>query len=233
MDGPDQKYVSRWSNLKDSHIANLAELDALTVASSPEDTSISPAYLFSLLRSVLPAGATYIHDAVTLTADLISQLQLTEPGTSFSKGGSGIGWAPGASIGYKLAHPEKFVCCITGDGAFLLSSPASVYLAAEHLQTPFLTVILNNGGWKATRKALKDVHGNGVAVHASDEELGSGFGAEEGAAPGYVGIAFAASGGRLWGHSVNRRQDLEWVLKQAVHEVSVEGRGAVMEVTLR
>lgn len=231
MDGPDQKYVSRWSDLRESHKANLNELYGLTVP-FPEDDTISPAYLFSILPRVLPAGATYIHDAVTLSPALISQLQLTVPGTSFSKGGSGLGWAPGASIGHRLAHPDKFVCCITGDGAFLFSSPASVYLDAERLKAPFLTIILNNGGWKATRKALRDVHPDGEAIRASDEELGIAFGAKQGAAPGYVGIAFAASGGRLWGHSVNQRQHLEWRIAEAVHMMSVTGSGAVIEVTL-
>ena len=161
VNASDQKYVNRFSDLRDSHMANLNELYGLTIPLDHRDESISPAYLFSRLPRVLPAGATYIHDAVTSSHMLHSQLQLTDPGTSFSKGGSGLGWAPGASIGYKLAHPKNFVCCITGDGGFFFSSPASAYLAAERMETPFLTIILNNGGWKATRKALRWLEASG------------------------------------------------------------------------
>ena len=65
----------------------------------------------------------------------------------------------------------SFVCCISGDGNFTFSSSSALYWTSYQHKTPFLTIVLNNGGWKATR-SFNDVHSQSLAVRTTDEELG-------------------------------------------------------------
>ena len=65
-----------------------------------------------------------------------------------------------------------FICCISGDGNFKFSSSSALYWTSYQHKTPFPTIILNNGGWKAMRSRINDVHSQSLALRITDEELG-------------------------------------------------------------
>ncbi|KAF7189926.1 Benzoylformate decarboxylase [Pseudocercospora fuligena] len=221
----------RWALMESAH---KCRLEMLETRSQPSWTgAISIDYLGASLRRVLPQDTIYVHDAVTNTTALLEQLQLQKPGTCLGKGGSGLGWAGGAAIGVKLAKDREgstsLVCSISGDGAFVFGVPTAVCWAQKRLATPFLSIVLNNGGWKATRIGIKDVHPSGLASAASDDELGIDLTDDS---PDYVGVAVAASNGSLWGARVAKAEELEDNLRQAVQIVQKEHRGALLEVII-
>lgn len=228
-------FEQRWLSLKAEHAARMRTLAAHAVPRA--DGSISSDHLFATLRQILPNNTTYVHDAVTNTIALFEQLQLTRPGTAFGKGGSGLGWAGGAAIGISLAMRKyetegrpsltardsrddtaRLIVSITGDGGFMFGSPGASYWAQHRLKTPFLTIVLNNGGWRATRFAGVD-----------DEAIGYDLTKD---APDYVGIAIAASNGNLWGKRISDVGDLQGALQTAVRVVMTERRGALLEVVI-
>jgi thiamine pyrophosphate-dependent acetolactate synthase large subunit-like protein len=217
------------------------------LAEASKDGLITKNFLFRKLREAMPEDAIFVHDAVTNQVSLSEQLQLSRPGSNFSKGGSGLGWACGAAIGISLASRRydtsnrpnvslldspssgKFVCMIIGDGSFVFSTPSAGYWAAYRHKTPFLTVIINNGGWKATRSCLNDVHPDGMAASMSDGELGIDL---EFDGPDYGGIAKAASNGNLWTRKVERCEELEQALQDAIEAVE-GGTGAVIDAVVK
>jgi thiamine pyrophosphate-dependent acetolactate synthase large subunit-like protein len=235
------KGVEKRKEIYDAGIALLAER-----AQPKGDGFLRKDYLFHTLRKVLPDDTVFVHDAVTNQVTMSEQLQLTRPGSNFSKGGSGLGWAGGAAIGISLAlrryntanRPNitllqdkdggKFVCMIIGDGSFMFSTPSAVYWAAHRHKTPFLTVIINNGGWKATRSCVDDVHPDGLAASMTDIELGVDLKSD---GPDYCGIAKAASNGRLWTRKVEKCEDLRRALEDAIQAVK-EGTGAVIDAVV-
>ena len=211
------------------------------------DNTIHPDLLFATLRDVLPKDTIFVADAVTNQSRLLEQLQLNAPGTFFTKGGSGLGWAVGASIGMKLALrsrnnsialiPEDntsesdgpLVCCVIGDGAYMFSNPAVAFLDATGHETPFLTVVINNGGWNATRMCVDDVHPQGVAASNQDGLYKNHL---KTVRPNHVGIAKAASGNSVWGVRVEREQELCSALQDAVKMVLQEKVGAILDVAV-
>jgi len=211
------------------------------------DNTIHPDLLFATLRDVLPKDTIFVADAVTNQSRLLEQLQLNAPGTFFTKGGSGLGWAVGASIGMKLALrsrnnsialiPEDntsesdgpLVCCVIGDGAYMFSNPAVAFLDATGHETPFLTVVINNGGWNATRMCVDDVHPQGVAASNQDGLYKNHL---KTVRPNHVGIAKAASGNSMWGVRVEREQELCSALQDAVKMVLQEKVGAILDVAV-
>ncbi|GAB7355537.1 hypothetical protein MBLNU459_g6018t2 [Dothideomycetes sp. NU459] len=242
-------FKDRWERLQQKNKDRLQSLANL--ASPRPDNSISVDILFSALRKSMPSDTVFASDVVTNQVPLSEQLQLSTPGTNFTKGGSGLGWAGGAALGIKLATrpynldsrpnvrkldqtqqgsaPDRLVCCVCGDGSFLFSSADAVFLASTRLDVPFLTVVVNNGGWKATRSCINDVHPGGAAARASDDVLGIDL-SEVG--PDYVGIAKASSGNRMWGKQVRAGDELAGALEEAVKVVLEERRSAILEVVV-
>ena len=121
---------------------------------------ISPAFLFAEARKACPSDTIWVVEAVTETATVADQLQVTVPGSLYSSGAGGLGWSGGAAIGIKLATDAqnagagKFVCQIVGDGCFMFSIPSSVFWIARRYKVPVLTIVINNNGNETTSETL-------------------------------------------------------------------------------
>lgn len=233
---------SKRSALKKAHEDGAALLQKQALPSS--DGSLTKSFLFRKTRETLPRDAIFVSDAVTNQSPMMEQLQLTDPASNFTKGASGLGWAGGAAIGIGLAtkmydlasRPNinrqeskgRFVCSFIGDGSFMFSVPGAVYWASHRHKCPFLTIVINNGGWKATRSCINDVHPGGLASNTTDEGLGIDLRME---GPDYCGIAKAAANGNLFTARVEKAAELEDVLKRAVMAVE-EGIGAIVDAVI-
>ncbi|KAH7063588.1 putative acetolactate synthase [Macrophomina phaseolina] len=240
-----EDWGARWEALGREHAEGWRLLDER--AAPRADGRLSADYLFRSLRRLLPDDTVWVSDVVTNQVALSEQLRLDVPATNFTKGGSGLGWSGGAAIGMKLATQlydtanerpcvnrrqegaggsARFVCSITGDGSFVFGAPSAVYWAQYQHKTPFLTVVVNNGGWKATRSCINDVHPDGLAAKTSDQGLGIDL---RGGGPDYLGIAKAAAGGNLVTERVESVLALEEAVVRLVREVQECKIGAVLE----
>jgi thiamine pyrophosphate-dependent acetolactate synthase large subunit-like protein len=245
QDAVQSEHSSAKHSRQSSHAKGLKILHDLALE---RDTDIIHAdLLFAALRTNLPEDTILVADAVTNQGRLLEQLQLNRPGTFFTKGGSGLGWAMGASIGIKLALRSRespigqaspsntselhdpLVCCVTGDGAYMFSNPAVAFLDATGHQTPFLTIVINNGGWNATRMCVDDVHPQGTAAGSKDGLYKNHL---KTVRPDYVGIAKAASGNTMWGLRVDRERELSSALQEAVNIVKREKVGAILDIVI-
>ncbi|EED13738.1 acetolactate synthase, putative [Talaromyces stipitatus ATCC 10500] len=244
-------YAERWNAVQASYKESqiLVVTRALRAAETPEAPSTVD-YLLHTLRSVVPDDTFFVSDSVTNQVLLNEQLRFTRPGSHLTKGGSGLGWAGGAAIGVKLATrlydltdrpdvkcktstdqaEEPLVCMITGDGSFVFSVPTAVYWASHRHNCPFLTIILNNGGWRATRQCIVDVHPQGVASTVTNQELGISLELD---GPNYGEVAKAAANGHLWTKRVTRVADLQNVLIEAKKVVLEQKISAVVDVIVK
>ncbi|PYI17398.1 thiamine diphosphate-binding protein [Aspergillus violaceofuscus CBS 115571] len=248
-----QRWQARAEARKAAYDKGQAQVDARGAALlSTPDVPCSVDYLCSRVRELLPRETVFVTDSVTNQVAMTEQLRLHRPGSHLTKGGSGLGWAGGAAIGVQLAaarydlsnrpvvqqkaagdpssEPRPFVCSITGDGSFVFSVPTAVFWASHRYQCPFLTIILNNGGWNATSQCLKDVHPTGVAAGLSKEELGISLVAD---GPDYGGIAKAAANGNLWTKRVECVGQLDEAITEAIRVVVDETTSAVLDVIIR
>lgn len=125
--------------------------------------------LSALLARELGPDAIVFDEGVSHADDVRMGTRCARPGSYFGQGGGSLGWGGGAALGYKLMRPEAEVAWITGDGSFVFAAPTSLYLTAQRYAAPFLTVILNNGGWRAVRMAADRMYGpQGHAARAGE-----------------------------------------------------------------
>jgi thiamine pyrophosphate-dependent acetolactate synthase large subunit-like protein len=245
-------FDERWEAVKQSYDEGRQVLlnRAVKKLQTP-DAPCSVDFLCHTIRSLLPSNTIFVTDSVTNQVTVSEQLQFTRPGAHITKGGSGLGWSGGAAIGVKIAtalydvsdrpnirrksagntatEEDPFVCTITGDGSFVFSVPTAVYWASHRHNCPFLTVILNNGGWRATRQCITDVHPHGIAQETSNEYLGISLEAD---GPNYGEVAKAAANGHLWTTRVTRVADLEKALTEGKRVVLEERMSAVVDVII-
>lgn len=205
------------------HRARLIE--RLASAEAKPRAGLTLEFLLSRLRNRLGAGAIVLNEGITNYPVVHHHLMPTRAGTLFASGGGSLGWNGGAAIGAKLAAPESDVVTITGDGSYMFSIPSAVHWMARRYGTPFLQIILNNGGWNAPRHSMLAVHPAGHGSRAADLDIGFD------PAPDYGQIAVAA-GGALARPLVNC-DDVDAALDEAFHAIRTQQRCCVLDVQLK
>jgi acetolactate synthase-1/2/3 large subunit len=151
------------------------------------------------------------------------QGRLTRPGSFFRlTPAGGLGWSMGAALGTKLAAPDRLVVATLGDGAYIFNNPVAAHYVSQAENLPILTIVFNNGGWEAVRRANRSMYPDGIAVQSNRQPL-SDF---------TVDTAFEklveANGG--YGARVDDPAELPKALEAALHAVQVEGRQALLNV---
>ena len=198
--------------------------DTLAAREKPDAQAITAEYATACVRRQIGPEAIVVNEGVTNYSAINNHCARTLPGTRFTSGASSLGWNGGAALGMKLAAPEKEVVCLTGDGSYMFSIPSTVHWMARKYQTPFLTVVYNNRGWRAPRFSALAVHPEGYAAKADD--LNIAFDPP----PDYAGIAAAAGG--AYARKVQKVDEVESAVAEALRAVREEKRCAVLDVWL-
>jgi acetolactate synthase I/II/III large subunit len=134
--------------------AYFAEIQALKAAwfEQVELKSGSDAIPMTMARAVREVQAASADDAIVVTGaglpqGMVKQRWVTrQPRTHLTSGGfSTMGFTLPAAIGAQLAHPDRQVLAVCGDGDFLqtMQELQAAILAA----TPVCVVVLDNSGW--------------------------------------------------------------------------------------
>ncbi len=186
---------------------------------------ITPEYLTAMLRHRIGADTMVVNEGVSNYQTIFNHLAISRPGAMFTSGGGSLGWNGGAAIGAKLACPDKTVIALTGDGSFMFSVPSTVHWMARRYNTPFLTIVYNNGGWKSPKLSTLAVHKDGYASKSANLDMS--FHPQ----PDFAGIAAAAGG--AYARVVDRVEDVEDAIDSGLKAVQVEGRCAVLDVRLK
>jgi len=103
---------------------------------------ISMPRVMAEIEAALPPDAILVDEAITAGPDLVRTVQFEAQGDYVGARGGGIGQALPGALGVKLAHPDRPVLAVSGDGSAMYSIQA-LWTAAHHdLAVVFL--ILNN-----------------------------------------------------------------------------------------
>jgi benzoylformate decarboxylase len=98
--------------------------------------------LMAEIEEALPPDAIVVDESITAGPDLARTVQFERAGDYVGARGGGIGQALPGALGVKLAHPDRPVVALSGDGSAMYSIQA-LWTAAHHgLAVAF--VILNN-----------------------------------------------------------------------------------------
>jgi benzoylformate decarboxylase len=127
---------------------------------------IDPDYLTLQLVEAMPDNAIMVDEGLTSGRQLLSLRPHRERYGYHALASGGIGWGVPASVGVSLAHPQRPVVCLSGDGSAMYSIQA-LWTAAHH-KLPLNVVICNNGGYRIIKQRL-------LAFHGDDHYVGMDF----------------------------------------------------------
>ena len=185
--------------------------------------SLSTEAVCAALGRLIDDDTIVLNEAITNAGAIARYLPRVKPGTMFGNAGTSLGWSGGAAVGIKLARPDSTVVSLVGDGTYFLTVPSSTYWVARHYSTPVLTVILDNGGWNATKQNLIKQHPAGTADRDDRYWVNLGQSADLPSIAQASGGAYAAT--------VRTLAELEPTLAEALARVRA-GQAAVVSIRL-
>jgi benzoylformate decarboxylase len=104
------------------------------------------------IRGALPHDAVVVDETITASLDLARSFDFQRPGDYFGGRGGGIGQGLAGALGVKLAHPDRPVVAISGDGSAMYSIQA-LWTAAHH-DLAIVFVILANREYRVLKHNL-------------------------------------------------------------------------------
>jgi len=206
------------------HNEYIEQMTTMTEKPSSPDT-ITPHFALSRIHAHLDDQCIILSEGISNYRPICDVLMRSIPGTYFTSGATALGWHGGGAIGAKLAQPEKTVISITGDGSFLFSLPSNVHWMARKYNAPFLTIILNNRGWKSPMLSALAVHKQGYSSKSTSDELHVTFD------PSCDHAQVAVAAGAGFGVTVKRPDEIDGALTKALETVR-NGRAAVVDIWL-
>ena len=162
----DPKRTARWiSELRKVETEKRAEEEEQL---NDDRSPLHPMRVYRELGEFLDRDAIVIGDGGDYVSYAGRVFQTWEPGTWMDPGPYGcLGAGPGQAIGAKLAHPERQVCLLLGDGAFGFSGMEFDTMARHNL--PVVAVMGNNGIWALEHHPMKFLYGYSIAAELRPE----------------------------------------------------------------
>ncbi|MEZ4621587.1 MAG: thiamine pyrophosphate-dependent enzyme [Caldilineaceae bacterium] len=137
------------------------------------------AYL-NAIREVLPDDGYFVRDVTQLGYVSEFAFPVYQPRTFISPGYQGtLGWGFATALGVKVAHPDKPVVAVCGDGGFMFTMQ-ELATAVQH-KINLVTLIFTDGAYGNVLRMQKENYGGrviGTALHNPDfAKMAETFGA--------------------------------------------------------
>src|SRR3954451_13059524 len=113
---------------------------------------VQPLALLHAIGEMLPRDAVVIEEALSSAPGIRQLIKSDDPQSYFGLRGGGIGWGLPASIGVKLALPDRPVICLSGDGSAMYTCQALWTAARYKLGVTF--VIFNNTSYRILKQRV-------------------------------------------------------------------------------
>jgi acetolactate synthase I/II/III large subunit len=162
----DPKRAARWvEELRKTETEKRAEEREML---DDDRAPLHPMRVYRELDEFLERDAIVVGDGGDFVSFAGRVWETWEPGTWMDPGPYGcLGAGPGQAIGAKLAHPERQVCLLLGDGAFGFSGMEFDTMARHNL--PIVAVMGNNGIWALEHHPMKFLYGYSLAAELRPE----------------------------------------------------------------
>jgi acetolactate synthase-1/2/3 large subunit len=154
-----QRYAATHAAHQPGRVTDLSELRTRR--------PIAAEWVGAALAERLPPESIVLDETVTSSEAVRRLLERQTPGSLLGAGAPGLGWGLGAAVGTRLAAPERTVVALVGDGTFVFGSPVAALWAAQQAHAPFLTIILNNGGYNASKMPVLGLFPDGASQRAN------------------------------------------------------------------
>lgn len=113
---------------------------------------MAPSRALHEISRALPPDVVVVDESITTSLDVGARLPYSRPGDYYGARGGGIGQGVAGAIGTQVAHPDRRVVCLSGDGSAMYSVQA--FWSAAHHRLPIVFVILSNREYRVLKHNL-------------------------------------------------------------------------------
>lgn len=121
---------------------------------------MSVAYAMQAVSAAAPDDVLITEESASTRAPFYDQFRISRPTSYFATASGGLGFAMPAAVGVSLAHPDRPVLSIVGDGSAMFGIHA-LWTAAQQ-RCPIVYVVINNGGYSILKAFADFQHTPGV-----------------------------------------------------------------------
>lgn len=186
-------------------------------------TPIDSRWMCEVLNEALPPDAILVDETIIQNFTLLNVMDRLRPGQYINAMDGGLGTGLGAALGVKVAHPDRPVIAILGDGAFNYNAPLAVLGFCQEYRMPITIVIGNNGRYRAMQMATEQLYPEGWS-HRTNRYHGSFIS---------PAIDYAEMAGLVDGHGekITSPAEIGTALERALR-ANREGRPAILNVII-
>lgn len=152
MDGPYQSGVSQRNQALLSAWEVKAEQAEKTLRKQWDSSPMSPARAIHEIKQALPDDVIIVDESITASIEVGQSIPYSDVTDFYGGRGGGIGQGLAGVIGIQVAHPERPVVCISGDGSAMYSVQA--FWTAAHHKLPIVFIILCNREYRVLKHNL-------------------------------------------------------------------------------
>ena len=229
-----QRIKARKEHLETRFQARQARL--LKAEATPSQGLTVPFFMSRLREACAGITTVGLNESTTNLGNVADHLHHDRPLSLIGSGGGSLGWYSGGAVGASLGlraqgRRDDLVIAFTGDGTWLFGVPSCAYWMASKYETPFLTIVWNNGGWASPKNACLRIHPEVASQPRTGEEmLSDDLMVAITPSPSFGKIAEGA--GNAWWATVGEVGDVDEALEKAIAVVRDEKRSALLEVVL-
>jgi len=172
------------------------------------------------LSSALPKDGIIVDDSISSKDALHSAFEFKTPGAIYAERGGALGWGVGGAMGIKLAHPEKPVVGILGDGTAMMTVQGFWTAANEGI--PVVWAICNNRSYRILKLNMNRYQKNILGVKNPESQyIGMDF-------PLTLNLAGMAEATGIYGKTIENPEQIGPELKKALNS----GKPSVLDIVI-
>ena len=103
---------------------------------------LGAAHVWAEIARLLPDDVILVDETPSSRAEMFQHAVIRQPGSFYSTGSGGLGFAMPAAVGIQLARRDRPVVCVTGDGAAMYAIHA--LWSAKQYDAPVAFIVLDN-----------------------------------------------------------------------------------------
>ncbi|MCH7740255.1 MAG: thiamine pyrophosphate-binding protein [Chloroflexi bacterium] len=185
-----------------------------------DNRPMSPERVMAELAAAIPARTIVVDDVSSYRTPFSHYMQSLAPDELVSKKSGSIGWGIGATLGTKLAHPDRPVLGVLGDGGVMMTVQALWTAANENI--PAVMVVLDNGMYRVLKTNM-DIYKRDVL---QEPEPGSKYLYMDFPTP--FDLSVIAQGMGVHGERITEPEEIGPALKRAF----ASGKPALLDVVI-
>lgn len=241
---------SRRSYLASRFAEREARLRAAESVPAPGRPLTVPYVMARLRDATAGVNVVGLNESTTNLGNVADHFGHNGPFSLIGSGDGALGWYSGAAVGAMLGlrddaarqttlpadvKEDPLIVAFTGDGTWLFGVPSCAYWMAAKYNTPFVTIIWNNGGWASPKNACLRIHPEVAQPQPADgsktvPSLSDDLMVALTPSPAFGKIAGGAA--NAWWATVRDSEEVDAALLKAIQVVREEKRCALIEVVI-